>query len=141
MTKEEALSKVKGYLTDLFPSEEYDEAEEIIKALEQEPCDDAISRQSAIFLASDLKQDLPDDEHIADMVMAHNEGILEYQTQLSLLPSATPQPKIGHWIVEVWNNKEHHTCSSCQHVVDYEPCYHYCPYCGAKMVEPQESEG
>lgn len=60
--------------------------------LEQESCGDAISRQSAIFLASDLKQDLPDDERIADMVMAHNEGILEYQTQLSLLPSVTPQP-------------------------------------------------
>jgi hypothetical protein len=50
------------------------------------------------------------------------------------------EPKTGHWIIEVWNNKEHHTCSNCQHVVTYEPCYHYCPYCGAKMVEPQESE-
>lgn len=57
----------------------------------QNTCDDAISRQSAIFLASDLKQDLPDDERIADMVMAHNEGILEYQSQLSLLPSVKPQ--------------------------------------------------
>lgn len=34
MTREEALSKVKGYLTDLLPSEEYDEVEEITKALE-----------------------------------------------------------------------------------------------------------
>jgi hypothetical protein len=50
------------------------------------------------------------------------------------------EPKTGHWIVEVWNNKEHHTCSVCQRVVDYEPCYHYCPYCGVKIVEPQESE-
>ena len=48
------------------------------------------------------------------------------------------ESKTGHWIIEVWNNKEHHTCSNCQHVVTYEPCYHYCPYCGAKMVEPQE---
>ena len=60
---------------------------------------------------------------------------------LKHLPSVTSQePKTGHWIVEKWNNKEHHSCSSCQHVVDYEPCYHYCPYCGAKMIEPQESE-
>ena len=35
MTKEEALSKVKGLLTDLFPIEEYDKVEEIVKALEQ----------------------------------------------------------------------------------------------------------
>ena len=57
--------------------------------------DELISRQSAIFLASDLKQDLPDDERIADMVMAHNEGVSEYQTQLSLLPPVNPQPKTG----------------------------------------------
>ena len=47
------------------------------------------------------------------------------------------EPRKGHWIVEIWNNREHHTCSECNHVVDYEPCYHYCPFCGAKM----ESEG
>jgi len=48
------------------------------------------------------------------------------------------EPKTGHWIVEKWNNKEHHTCSVCQIVVDYEPCYHYCPYCGAKMAESED---
>lgn len=48
------------------------------------------------------------------------------------------EPKTGHWIVEVWNNKEHRTCSVCQILVDYEPCYHYCPYCGAKMAESEE---
>lgn len=47
------------------------------------------------------------------------------------------EPKTGHWIIEKWNNKEHYSCSSCQHVVDYEPCYHYCPYCGAKMGESE----
>ena len=37
MTREEALRKTKGYLTDIIPSDDYDEVEEIIKALEQEP--------------------------------------------------------------------------------------------------------
>lgn len=41
--------------------------------------------------------------------------------------------KKGKWIVEVWNHMEHYTCSNCQHVVSYEPCYHYCPICGAEM--------
>ena len=49
---------------------------------------DLISRQAAIALADTLKDDAPDDERIADAVMAHNEGILEYQTKLSLLPPA-----------------------------------------------------
>ena len=53
--------------------------------------DSLISRQAAIALADSLKDDLPDDERIADIVMAHNEGILEYQTKLSLLPSAQPE--------------------------------------------------
>ena len=57
--------------------------------------DDLISRQAAIALADSLKDDLPDDERIADAVMARNEGILEYQTKLSLLPSAQPEQR---WI-------------------------------------------
>ena len=65
---------------------------------EQEPCDDAISRHDAIRLADELKNDLPDDERLADMVMSHNEGILEYQTQLSLLPSVNPQEPKTDWI-------------------------------------------
>ena len=36
MTREEAISKVKGYLTDCLPSDDYEEVEEIVKALEQE---------------------------------------------------------------------------------------------------------
>ena len=52
--------------------------------------DDVISRKAAIALADKLKDNLPDDERIADAVMAHNEGILEYQTALSLLPSVQP---------------------------------------------------
>ena len=61
---------------------------------------DLISRQAAIALADSLKDDLPDDERIADTVMAHNEGILEYQTKLSLLPSA--QPELSDAVYQLW---------------------------------------
>ena len=110
-----------------------DALEIAIKALEQYPCEDAISRQSAIFLASDLKQDLPDDERISDMVMAHNEGILEYQTQLSLLPSVTPQPKVGEWL----KNGELCKCSRCGSNVLFSAVklYNYCFRCGARMKD------
>lgn len=78
---------------------------------------DLISRQAAIALADTLKDDVPDDERIADAVMAHNEGILEYQTKLSLLPSAQPEiircKDCEHWETS-WQN-------------DYAPNYHYCP--------------
>ena len=59
---------------------------------------DQISRQAAIELVNSLKDNLPDDERIADIVMAHNEGILEYQTKLSLLPSAQTDGIPLEWI-------------------------------------------
>ena len=34
MTREEAIKRVKGYLTDYFPADCYGEVEEIIKVLE-----------------------------------------------------------------------------------------------------------
>ena len=36
MKREEALRRVKGYLTDCLPSEDYDEVEEIMVALNQQ---------------------------------------------------------------------------------------------------------
>lgn len=110
-------------------------------------CGDAISRQSAIFLASDLKQDLPDDERIADMVMAHNEGILEYQTQLSLLPPVSPQQRTGRWSrktkvedvydiagVKTWGIKcQCDRCDFSTTVIEDFGYYKWCPNCGAKM--------
>lgn len=112
---------------------------EVINTLEQEPCEYAISRQSAIFLANDLKEDLPDDEHIADMVLAHNEGILEYQTKLSLLPPVTPQPKTGRWIIIDDCEQFIAKCSECGRIEDSRDIskYPYC-HCGARMQEVEE---
>lgn len=92
MTNEEAIKILKkarlAGIVDVDINRALDMA---IKALEQQPCDDCISRQAAIDLADELKDDLPDDDRLSDMVMSHNEGILEYQTKLSLLPSVTPK--------------------------------------------------
>ena len=116
-----------------------------LSSIEQEPSGDLISRQSAISLADDLKQDLPDDERIADMVMAHNDGILEYQTQLSLLPSVKQEPKTGHWKLyrDYKNVVDYPQCNICGAVIALSLSMdnlNYCPNCGAKMIEPQESE-
>jgi len=121
---------------------DYDEAlskgRDILKS---ELCEDVISRQAAIDLANELKDDLPDDDHLSDMVMSHNEGVLEYQTKLSLLPPVTPQPKTGHW-TQI-SPQGIYECSECgQNVMTSDICvYKFCHGCGAKMVEPQESEG
>ena len=116
--------------------EEVTTLEEKLKGLSAELCD-AISRQAAIDAMCALCNT---GETLKENPWRDNPHIDAIIDALDNLPSVTPQPKTGHWIIEVWNNKEHHTCSNCQHVVTYEPCYHYCPYCGANMVEPKESE-
>ena len=67
-------------------------------------------------------------------------------------PSVNPQPKAGHWewVQYDYNPKlGNWQCSECRSVViecvNKEdkggiPLYKYCPQCGARIVEPQESE-
>ena len=60
------------------------------------------------------------------------------------LPSLTPQPKTGHWIVDRndsrrWD-KVRFYCSECGEWQTYGKT-DYCPSCGVKMVEPQERSG
>lgn len=110
-------------------------------------CDSMISRRDAIGLADNLKDDLPDDMQIADAVIAHNEGILEYQTALSLLPSAEPERKTGRWILhenqrqeDVNNGNYLYICSECGksdiHAKTQE--VPFCWWCGAKMEVEHE---
>ena len=89
---------------------------------EQQPCEDAISRQAVYE------------------ILEGNWNTDFLHAEVEKMPSVQPKRKMGVWITEICNNKEHYSCSNCLHIVDYEPCYHYCPNCGAKMVEPQESE-
>ena len=75
MRKEEAWKKAKGYLYDTLSREE---ADEIIKALEQEPCD-VISRERALAPYKDLN----DDDVISVYLIKKN---------ITELPPVTPIP-------------------------------------------------
>lgn len=55
--------------------------------------------------------------------------------------NGTPQPKDGKWID--YRNDGFVECPFCGHATNCEDNIdelHYCFYCGAKMVEPKESE-
>ena len=54
MTREEAIKRVKGYLNDCLPADCYEEVEEIIEALEQEPK----MEQFAKWVASEIFDDM-----------------------------------------------------------------------------------
>lgn len=58
MTREEAINKVQGYLTDYLPFEDLEELEEIIKALEKEPILDKIDEiiTDALDKSTDQKE-------------------------------------------------------------------------------------
>jgi hypothetical protein len=94
-------------------------------ALEQEPSGDLISRQE---LLEDLyKRDYTKFTH-RDFV-----ALVQYQDTVQ------QEPKTGHWIPTYGNVK----CSVCGSVKESRrvgKATHYCDFCGAKMVEPQESE-
>lgn len=84
MTREEALHRVKGYLTDIIPAEDYQEVEEIVKALEPESCSDAVSREAVDELSKSLVHTTRDK---ADFLCNFWEGLRK-------LPPVTPQPKL-----------------------------------------------
>ena len=101
----------------------------------QEPCDDVVSRakvQTALMMSKDayLYRGHPT-IRISDAVQAIRE-----------LPSIRPQEQTGHWIIDKGSLDAFYgevcKCSKCG--VESIGESDYCPYCGAKMVEPQESE-
>lgn len=107
-----------------------------IKALEQQPCEDAISRQAAINaiygLIDESREEYKENPHI-DLIVETIED----------LPPVTPQPKTGRWIGIDEEPHEDWECDNCGFAIwadENIEKFHYCPNCGAKMVEPQGSE-
>jgi len=134
MTRDEAVKAIKShcYFANLVPvgKEALDMA---IKALEQEPCEDAISRQAVL-------------EYIegSDAELGHSTENELVRQDIKELPPVTPQSKTGHWRA-IYQGDEiiDYRCSECEFgSTSGKSTYrmHYCPNCGCHMVEPQESE-
>ena len=103
-----------------------------IKALEQQPCDDAINRDMALEKMAD---------YAASGYADSAEDFEEYSRIICQLPSVTPQQKYGKWIVIDDCEQFIAKCSECGRLYDSRLIskYPYC-HCGAKMFDPQESE-
>ena len=93
----------------------------------REPSGDLISRQASI---SKIKELFSLGDCYCD----------EYSIvgTLNGMPPVTLPPKTGHWISDVFVDE----CSVCgeQTLFFEDQQKNFCPNCGAKMVEPQESE-
>lgn len=122
-----------------------------IKALEQEPCEDAIRRQDVLDLC-DMRNryKIPYEYDDGDKhIKGYDDGGIINVTKLKMLPPVTPRPKTGHWIKIQSGDKmfpEIIVCSKCNNEnshLDFneyaEPIgkvfikSRYCPNCGAKM--------
>lgn len=127
MTSDEAIQVLKGYIENPLVNDTR-AFELAIKALEQEPCDDCVSRQAVINAIANTCFFLSSNDW--DELMACINSLPPVQPQ--------PQPRTGRWIQKeeegeaepfiIWE------CSEC-HCVDEDgkPSYKYCPQCGAKM--------
>lgn len=95
-----------------------------IKALEKEPCEDCISRQAV----EEITWEMPNYTDALNV-------LTEVRDKVRVLPSVTPQQKVGKWIRV---DKDKLKCSECE-IIHFIAQYtrsaniNYCPNCGAKM--------
>lgn len=135
MTREEAIRILYSIDNADEMDEEYAEAYNMaIKALEREPCGDAISRLAAIVALDDRMSSLENvDMQIA---MGFAKGIIHE------LPPVAPWPKMWHWIDE--KDGYGTICSKCgkwySHSIITKKEVLYCSSCGAKMQKGAKNE-
>lgn len=136
MTKEEAkscictikmLQKLAYNIHGVMDVVDADNCKKIIKALEQEPCEDCVNRHTVLntlFYKSDNNCEVVLNKELQDRIKA--------------LPSVTPQPKTGYWInaypdIEPNPMFMYGICSVCGFKQSISNKLNYCPNCGAKM--------
>ena len=124
MTKEDAIDIIKSECY-VFNPLNFDRSTMIntaldmaVKALKQEPCDEAVSRQAVLDV---MKREL----FMGDAI-----------SEIENLPSVKPQPKMGRWITRPHVYGVTY-CSECDFELKIDDT-NYCPKCGAKM-ESEES--
>lgn len=101
-----------------------------IELLEQEPCDDCISR---VYIE-------PIVEELENICVNGDEHILDLLADIKNAPPVTPQPKMGRWIAHPKDIYAHLVCDKCLSNAPYDCRTNYCPNCGAKMTESEVEE-
>lgn len=135
MTREEAIHKLVNarYADEFQGDEELTKAHLMaIKALEQEPCEDCISRDAVIKHICEYKECYKDEckgrlyKRCWDIQWVYD------------LPPVTPQRNTRYWI----GQKKIGFGKYKEYIVPLKDGFvtgscHYCPYCGAEMAESE----
>ena len=103
-----------------------------VTALEQQPCEDCISRENLLNSIEEPMNWTDSEAEIQEQKDYEN-----FVALVKSMPPVTPQPKLGHWIagVDRWGDivttVNGYRCSECcAFNADKD---NYCPNCGAKM--------
>ena len=132
MTNEEAIKNIKELLRWYLKEEPMSETvykreavEMAIKALEQQPCEDCVSREEALLALTGM--DLPTDR---------DKLIALFTERIQHLPPVTPQRPKGKWIMNS-DYPDRLICDKCNAQFDVwhweSKQMHFCPNCGAEM--------
>lgn len=113
---------------------------QVMDWLGQEPCEDSVSRKAVFEAIDDCNSD-----GLKGIFCSYDDGE-KFKGYIKNLSSVTPQPKTGHWVYENFNWR----CSECNETpktmgyvgtADFmTEHFKFCNHCGAKMINPQESE-
>jgi len=109
-----------------------------IKALEQEPCGDAVSRKQAISAIRNLYPSTPFVRLNLEKWQEENKKYFECENIIKDLPSVTPTPNKGKWEYDANKDKSGGHCNKCGHFLRYGEKTNFCPDCGADMREVEE---
>ena len=146
MTREEAKTVFlnRGYVEveggTIYDANKWRESCRVISEwLEQEPSGDLISRQAVLEQTYNWSKD--------EFLRVTN-PFYYLRKRINSLPSVNPQePKTGHLFVDERPESDREIiCSNCEqpifkyHKMDFDYRPKYCPNCGCRMIEPQESE-
>ena len=131
MTREEAIMELKQFsgTTQLKLSANFWEALNMaIKALEQEPCGDTISKASVFEILGNLMS-IPYD---FDRPI-NKDDVSESMDAIRALPSVTPTRPKGYWIDIDETHSECDQCGAVFEIVSANGEANYCPNCGCLM--------
>ena len=72
-----------------------------------------------------------------------SKGSSTYEFFKTAIKALEQEPKTGHWIKIVVNKQHKIKCNKCNYIEDEYITHirNFCPSCGVKMIESQESEG
>lgn len=98
-----------------------------IKALEQEPCEDAVSREQVLLALTGKNLSTKNTEELISL----------FNKRIKALPPVTPTRKKGKWIEERddYGNITGWHCSNCYEDSGFTTTckWDFCPNCGAEM--------